>query len=270
MRSHNVAILIAMFALPGTATVSDAGEFDLLDRSKPEVSQMLRNHFRTIAHRTLDQRLQAYEQLKTSEQIRSWQQRQQDRFRELLGGFPERTPLNAKVVGRLKGDGFRIEKIIYESRPGFLVTANLYLPDSLAPYPGVLFPCGHSENGKAAGPYQKACMLLAKNGCAALIFDPPGQGERKQVLNSHDDHHEPATGPFKSTSEHMVTGVAPVLLGQNLATYFIWDGIRGIDYLQSRDDIVKDQIGCTGNSGGGNQTSFLMALDERIVAAAPG
>jgi dienelactone hydrolase len=270
MKQIHVACLVAAAVVFVPGVGSQAGELDLLDRSRPEISQMLRDHFRSLAHKALDERLATYEQLKIPEQIRSWQKMQRDRFRELLGGFPERTPLNARVVGKLAGDGFRVEKVIYESRPGFLVTATLYLPDTPAPYPGVLFPCGHSENGKAAGVYQKACMLLAKNGCAALIFDPPGQGERKQILSPHDDQHEAATGPFKSTSEHMVTGVAPVLLGQNLATHFIWDGMRGIDYLQSRDDIIADRIGCTGNSGGGNQTSFLMALDERIVAAAPG
>jgi cephalosporin-C deacetylase-like acetyl esterase len=260
-------LIAATFCLP---IVARAGEFDLLDRSQPEISQMLRNHFRRLAHEALDRRLEQYELLKTPEQIASWQKVQRQRFRELLGGFPERTPLNARVDGKLSGDGFRAEKVIYESRPGFLVTATLYLPESPAPYPGVLFPCGHSENGKAAANYQKACMLLAKNGCAALIFDPPGQGERKQVLGIHDEDHASGAAPFKSTSEHMVTGVAPVLLGQNLATHFVWDGMRGIDYLQSRDDIIADRIGCTGSSGGGNQTAFLMALDERVVAAAPG
>lgn len=259
--------IVATFCL---SVAAKAGEFDLLDRSRPEVAQMLRNHFRRQAHEALDRRLEQYELLKTPEQIHAWQKRQRDKFRELLGGFPERTPLNARVVGTLSGDGFRAEKIIYESRPGFMVTATLYLPNSAAPYPGVLFPCGHSENGKAAASYQKACMLLAKNGCAALIFDPPGQGERKQILLEKGHDHLVNAAPFKSTSEHMVTGVAPVLLGQNLATHFIWDGMRGIDYLQSRDDIITDRIGCTGSSGGGNQTAFLMALDERIVAAAPG
>lgn len=249
---------------------AQAGEFDLLDRSRPEVAKMLRNHFRRRAHEALDRRLERYESLKTPEHIHAWQKRQRDKLRELLGGFPERTPLNARVVGKLPGDGFRAEKIIYESRPGFMVTATLYLPNSPAPYPGVLFPCGHSENGKAAANYQKACMLLANNGCAALIFDPPGQGERKQILLEKGHDHLVNAALFKSTSEHMVTGVAPVLLGQNLATHFIWDGMRGIDYLQSRDDIIADRIGCTGSSGGGNQTAFLMALDERIVAAAPG
>jgi dienelactone hydrolase len=266
-RTGLLALVVVSFCVP---SVVDAGEFDLLDRSQPEVAQMLRNHFRRLAHEALDARLERYELLKNPEHIHAWQKLQRDRFRELLGGFPERTPLNSRVVGKLTGDGFRAEKIIYESRAGFLVTATLYLPDSPAPHPGVLFPCGHSENGKAAASYQKACMLLAKNGCAALIFDPPGQGERKQVLSIHDDDHAAGPAPFKSTSEHMVTGVAPVLLGQNLATHFVWDGMRGIDYLQSRDDIIADRIGCTGSSGGGNQTAFLMALDERIVAAAPG
>lgn len=260
-------LVLLLAALNQTAAGS---EFDLLDQSGSDNRQMLRQHFRRLAHEALDRRLERYEQLSTGKQIGDWQKQQRDRFRELLGGFPDRTPLNAKVVGKLQGEGFRVEKIIYESRPGFPVTANLYLPETPGPYPGVLFPCGHSENGKAAGSYQKACMLLARNGCAALIYDPPGQGERRQVAVGQGHEHSAVHGQFGATGEHMVAGVAPVLLGQNLATYFIWDGIRGIDYLQSRDDIIGDRIGCTGSSGGGNQTAFLMALDERIVAAAPG
>lgn len=270
-RRQSVLVFLVLILLASTvekATAND--EFELLDRSRPENAQMLRNHFRKLAHEALDQRLADYEALKTPDQIHAWQKLKRDKFRELLGGFPERTPLNAKAVGKLDGDGFRVEKIIYESRPGFLVTATLYLPSSEGRYPGVLVPCGHTENGKASSSYQKVCMLLARNGCAALIFDPPGQGERKQILLEKGHGHPVNLAPFKSTSEHMVTGVAPVLLGQNLATYFIWDGMRGIDYLQSRDDIIADRIGCTGSSGGGNQTAFLMALDERIVAAAPG
>ena len=154
----------------GMASAGHADEFQLLDRSQSQNAEMLRNHFRRLAHVALDQRLERYEQLKTPDQIQMWQKTQRSRLRLLLGAFPERAPLNARVVGKLKGDGFRAEKIIYESRPGFLVTATLYLPATSGPYPGVLVPCGHTENGKAAGSYQKVCMLLAKNGCAALIF----------------------------------------------------------------------------------------------------
>lgn len=236
--------------------------------SVPE--DMLRSHYRRRAHRALDQRLETYESLQTPEQIERWQQQLRTRLIESLGGLPEPTPLNARVVGVLERPDHRIEKILFESQPGFLVTANLYLPAGRGPFPGVLVPCGHSANGKAYSSYQKVCILLARNGCAALIYDPPGQGERKQMLKpaDHDDHA--AEGMFPATGEHMVTGVAPVLLGENLATRMIHDGRRAIDYLCSRPDIDPARIGCTGSSGGGNQTSFLMAIDERIVAAAPG
>ncbi|MBI1311817.1 hypothetical protein GC176_11040 [bacterium] len=255
--------LVTLFLLTSALCLSAAEPDAVPDR-------MLQAHFRRLAHAALDRRLEHYESLKTAEQIAAWQRDLRAKFVERLGGFPEKTPLNARVVGRLDRGDHRIEKIIFESRPGFPVTANLYLPMQEMPFPGVLFPCGHSENGKAYSAYQKACILLARNGCAALIFDPVGQGERKQVLKSDADGQESAEGAYGATGEHMVTGVAPILLGENLATQLVWDGIRGIDYLCSRPDIDASKIGCTGNSGGGNQTSFLMALDDRIVAAAPG
>ena len=80
--------------------------------------------------------------------------------------------LNAKVVGAIDCDGYRIERVIYESRPMHHVAANLYLPTKgRPPFPGVLVPCGHSDNGKAAGVYQSVSILLARNGVVALIFD---------------------------------------------------------------------------------------------------
>ena len=229
---------------------------------------MLRDHLRPLVHAALDRRLQAYEALKTPEQIRDYQERLRAEFMESLGGFPERTPLRPRIVGRLEGDGFRAEKLIYESRPGFHVTAVLYLPEAEPPYPGVLVPCGHSENGKAAELYQRAAILIARNGLAVLCYDPVGQGERKQILEDGADRSETAKGRFRPTEEHNLAGVAPILLGRNLASYRIWDGIRSIDYLAGRDDVDESRIGCTGNSGGGLMTAYLMALDERIVAAA--
>ena len=237
------------------------------ERTGGEV-RVLRDHLRPLVHAALDQRLEAYEELKTPEQIRAYQQRLRAEFVRSLGGFPERTPLRPRIVGRLEGDGFRAEKLIYESRPGFHVTAALYLPETAPPYPGVLLPCGHSGNGKAAELYQRAAILMARNGLAVLCYDPIGQGERKQILQEGAMRSETAKGRFRPTVEHNLAGVAPILLGQNLATYRIWDGIRSIDYLAGRDDIDESRIGCTGNSGGGLMTAYLMALDERIVAAA--
>ena len=259
--------VLAWILPPETASGTDLRVLPAAARPDGEV-RLLRDHLRPLVHAALDRRLQAYEALKTPEQIRDYQERLRAEFIESLGGFPERTPLRPRIVGRLTGDGFRAEKLIYESRPGFYVTAVLYLPEAEPPYPGVLLPCGHSENGKAAELYQRAAILMARNGLAVLCYDPIGQGERKQILRDGADRSETARGRFRPTVEHNLAGVAPILLGQNLATYRIWDGIRSIDYLAGRDDVDESRIGCTGNSGGGLMTAYLMALDPRIAAAA--
>jgi len=201
--------------------------------------------------------------LSTPESILARGQRMRALFVQQLGGWPEKTPLNAHIVATEQRDGFRIEKIIYESRPNFYVTAILYLPVTEGPYPGVLVPCGHDPIGKAAEAYQRAAVFLAHNGIAAMIYDPIGQGERSQLLDADGKQK------YGSTIEHTIVTVGSIPLGLNVAGYRIWDGIRGIDYLCSRDDIDPDRIGCTGNSGGGTLTSYLMALDERVLCAAP-
>ncbi|MDD4869205.1 MAG: acetylxylan esterase [Kiritimatiellae bacterium] len=215
------------------------------------------------AFAALDRRQTEFEKLKTLEQIKNYQNRTRRFFVEQLGGFPERTPLNEQLVGTLEGDGYRVEKVIYESEPQHHVTALLYLPLGQPPFPGVLVPCGHSSNGKAGETYQRISILLAKNGLAALCYDPIGQGERAQILNKKEK------AEYGSTTEHTMAGIGAILVGRNVARYRIWDGIRGIDYLQSRRDIDPIRIGCTGNSGGGTLTSYLMALDARIACAAP-
>jgi cephalosporin-C deacetylase-like acetyl esterase len=225
--------------------------------------QMVNRYLEDIAFANIAQRSERYEGLETPEDIAAYQQAQYDYFVSALGGFPERTPLNARKVGEGSGEAFRYEKIIYESRPNFFVTAVLYLPVTEGPYPGVLVPCGHSNNGKAAEAYQRACILLARHGIAAFCYDPIGQGERR--------HYQDENGvPNVSTTvEHTIFDVGAILTGTNIAQYRIWDGMRGIDYLQSRPDIITDKIGVTGNSGGGTLSSYIMALDKRVAVAAP-
>jgi cephalosporin-C deacetylase-like acetyl esterase len=225
---------------------------------------MLSNHLLAEAGKHFDARRQTIADLKTPADVQRRRAALRAKFVEALGGFPEKTPLNARVVGQLRGDGFRVEKVIYESRPNHHVTAALYLPDGPGPFPGVLMPMGHSVNGKAAEYAQRGCILLAKNGLAALCYDPIGQGERRQLL---DRQGKPAVP--SSTSEHTLVGVGALLVGQSTATYRIWDGIRSLDYLASRPEIDPKRIGCTGCSGGGTLTSYLMALDDRIAVAAP-
>lgn len=222
---------------------------------------MLSRYVKRLAYEALEQRREQYEQIKTPEQVQAYQQRLRSAFIEKLGGFPERTPLNPQVVGRIPGDGYRVEKVIYESQPQHFVTAVLFLPEAKPPYPGVVIPCGHSRSGKAA--QQRMCILLAKHGIAALSYDPIGQGERGQILDDEGKQR------FKATSEHSLVGKACIPLGRNTATFRIWDGMRSIDYLAGREEVDATKIGVTGCSGGGTLTSYLMALDPRVVCAAP-
>jgi len=104
----------------------------------------------------------------------AWRQRQEyvrETLIDMMGGLPERTPLNPRVVGVLERDGYRVENVIFESRPEFYVTANVYVPTRGAgPYPALLSPCGHSHNGKAYEGYQRAYISAAKQGYVVWIF----------------------------------------------------------------------------------------------------
>src|SRR5690606_5435135 len=105
------------------------------------------------------------------------------KIRQCFGPEPKRTPLNPRTTGIVEREDYTIEKIIFESRPNFPVTANLYLPKNITtPRPGVVGTCGHSTNGKAAEAYQSFAQGLAKLGYVCLIFDPIGQGERLQYV----------------------------------------------------------------------------------------
>jgi len=164
-------------------------------------------------------------------------------------------------MGVVARDEYRIEKILFESRPRFFVTALLFLPDAARfepPYPGIIIPCGHSANGKGMAGYQRGAVLAAVNGMAALLYDPIDQGERLQVEG----------GKF-GCNGHNRTGVIAALLGWNTATFRIWDGMRALDYLASRPEVDAKRLGCMGNSGGGTLTTYISALDGRVVSASP-
>ncbi len=230
----------------------------------PAPERQLRDYLHVEVRRAMDARRAEIAALKSPEDVARRQKELRTKFVDALGGLPDRTPLNARTVGKVARDGYRVEKVIYESRPAHHVTATLYLPPGDGPHPGVLMPIGHSENAKAADYVQRGAVLLAKNGIACLAYDPISQGERKQLLNQ--DGKAAIQG---STTEHTMIGVGALLVGECTATYRIWDGMRSLDYLASRPEIDIQRLGCTGVSGGGTLTSYLMALDDRIVAAAP-
>src|ERR1039458_2212774 len=185
---------------------------------------------------------------------------------ESIGGLPERTPLNARITGTLDRGDYKIEKIVFESQPRFFVTANLYLPKKGSPpYPAILFPLGHELGGKSHSVWQQVLGALARRGYVAFAWDPLGQEERVQFFDP--DWNDSKF--FASTVEHTELGAQCMLVGDALARYTIWDGIRALDYLLSRPEVDASRVGATGNSGGGTHTTYLSALDDRIKVAAP-
>lgn len=182
-----------------------------------------------------------------------------------FGPWPERTPLNARTTKSTERDAFTIENVIFESRPKFFVTANLYVPKGLkGKVPGVILSCGHSANGKAYPVYQSAAQGLARQGYVSLIFDPIGQGER---LQHPDEHLHSRVGV--GVAEHCMVGNAQYLTGEFFGAWRAWDGMRALDYLLSRPEVDAKHVGITGNSGGGTMTTWLAAVEPRWTMAAP-
>jgi dienelactone hydrolase len=204
----------------------------------------------------------------TRAQAEARQREVRNKILTLIGGLPEKTPLNAKVLGSTQAEGFRIEKILYESQPNFPVTALLYLPDAKPGAPNQKLPAivvapGHGFTGKATD-YTFA-STFARNGFAVLSYDPIGQGERIQYPDPTDPNK---TVSKAATGEHGEAGLQPTLIGDALARTFAWDGIRAVDYLTSRSEIDPNRIGAFGCSGGGTMTALLGALDTRVHAIA--
>ena len=153
----------------------------------------------------------------------------------VIGGLPEtKTPLNARVTGTIPMDGYRIEKLVFESLPGIHVTALVYVPDGPAgKKPAVLLACGHSPVGKAHPAYQEIAVRLARRGYVVLCWDPVGQGERSQFWDA-------ARGRSRYNlvcGEHAVLGNFATIAGTSLVRYMVWDGMRAVDYLLTRDDV---------------------------------
>ncbi len=201
----------------------------------------------------------------TEEEMRKVQERLRDRLRAMIGGLPtEKTDLHAQITGTIRRPGYRIEKVIFESLPGFHVTALLYLPESASGrLPAILVPCGHSQNGKIH--YQYICSRLARLGYAALTWDPVGQGERSQFWDAARRRSRYNLG----CGEHAVLGNIAYLADASLARWEIWDGIRAFDYLLTRPEVDGSRISVTGTSGGGTQTAYLGALEPRLRVVAP-
>lgn len=206
------------------------------------------------------------QQIKTPEGLNERNTFVRRKFIEMIGGLPEKTPLNPAVVRVLKREGYNIEIFMYQSRPDFWVTASLYVPTGRSgPFPGIISPCGHYGIGRMVPTYQTAYLSLVKNGFVVLAYDPIGQGERRHYWDPETGLSEPGLGD--AVYEHSMPGQLLLLMGESLTQYRIWDGMRAIDYLLTRQEVDPERIGCAGHSGGGTLTKFIAALDERVKCA---
>jgi cephalosporin-C deacetylase-like acetyl esterase len=219
-----------------------------------------------LAAQELTARRATVADIKTRAQAEARQREIRKKMLTLIGDLPEKTPLNSRSLGTTQADGFRIEKVIFDSQPNFPVTALLYLPDTKPGAPQTKLPAivvapGHGPTGKMSD--FLFASTFARNGFAVLSYDPIGQGERLQYP---DPAHPGQSLASRPTGEHGEAGLQPTLIGDAVARYFAWDGIRAVDYLQSRPEVDPNRIGAFGCSGGGAMTALLGALDPRIKA----
>lgn len=203
--------------------------------------------------------------LKSRQDAETYVKEVRDKIQQCFGPWPAKTPLNARITGILERDTYKVEKVIFNSRPEFPVTANLYVPAGRKfPLPGIIGSCGHSDPGKSTDYNQSFAQGLARLGFVVLIFDPIGQGERLQYLTSE---LKPRYG--FGVMEHIYAGNQMILTGESFSTWRTWDAIRAIDYLLTRPEVDPNHLGMTGASGGGTMTTWICGADPRLTMAAP-
>jgi len=192
------------------------------------------------------------DEVRNREDWRHWRAGTLTALRTALGleRFPRKTPLKPRMVGVIDRGDFLMEKVVFESRPDFLMTASLYRPKKVAGrVPAVLCVHGHTMKGKTSDSVQARAVNYARAGWVALAVDATGHGERVHI-------------------GHRRT-FAIVTTGLTLEGIQVWDNIRAVDYLLTRPEVDPGRIGISGCSGGGNQTMYTAAIDERIAVAVP-
>jgi pimeloyl-ACP methyl ester carboxylesterase len=257
-------LLYPMFEALGSPQASSSDQSTFPGTRFRQYSRCLPEYLATLAKDAVTRRNAALQQLTSAERIQARQEYVRELLWELIGGPETRTLMNARTTGEFKRSGYRVEKLIYESRPHLLISANLYVPEGAGTFPAVLFQSGHYWEAKAYPSYQRCCQGLVKLGFVVLAFDPMGQGERINYLN------ESGTNSRLSScdSEHTVPGKQFILFGDSSTRFQLWDAIRSLDYLLSLPFVDVKRVASVGHSGGGTLTMLLSAADDRLAAAA--
>ncbi len=263
MQSHHRVLCVSVLLLLGVLGQPARGQ-ERFDPNclpaAPKKDQLLYQMLTTISAQQYRDRHAVFQRaLRSVKDLKAYQANCLANYKRIIGPMPERTPLNPKVTGSIDRDGFRIEKIHFESMPKHRVTGLLYIPNGEGPFPAVLFVCGHSANGKTSDVYQRVPSFMARHGLLVFAVDPVCQGERLQQFD------EPG-----GTIGHSLFDYGSRLVGRGIVYYELWDNMRAIDYLATRKECdFRNGVGVTGTSGGGTQSTFLGAYDPRTYVASP-
>ena len=247
---------------PGRGGFGPSPEMQAAAKAQTEsATSQMHAYLNDIGYKMLAERAKRVAAIETKEQAVARRDAVRRRIAELVGGIPATAgPVNAKSFDSIKEDGFTIENVAYESCPNYWVTANVYVPDGKGPFPAMIIAPGHGA-GKASQYTWSA--NFARAGVLVLAIDPMGQGERMQ----HWDD-ELGRSKLEGSGDHEHANQTALLIGHHIARYWFADGIRGVDYLIARPDVIGDRIGTFGCSGGGTAAAYLAAMEPRIRVAA--
>jgi len=239
---------------------------------RDEMQSMVRLNLRRRLQEVNDRSREQWTKIDNRQQWGAFRNARIAALQRSLGSFPEPPKrVNLRVTGKLDGDGYRIENVIYETRPGLWVTANLYIPTTPTnSMPGILL-CHSHHQPKEQGELQDMGMTWARAGCLVLVPDHLGHGERRQhPFRSAADFD----GEFRVNRQDYYfrydTGMQLHLVGESLIGWMVWDLMRGVDVLLSREGVDAKKIVLLGAvAGGGDPCAVAAALDQRIAAAVP-
>jgi len=235
------AMLLFWQIRPAPGVAADTGDSDYLKFVRAEAAA-----------------LRAYdENPKTRDEWRRRKRELREDLERSWGDFPTRpSPLDPRKLGELQRDGYRVERVTFQTLPGIWMLANVYVPDRPGKLPAVLCVHGHWPRAKQDPVVQTRCIGLAKLGFVVLAVDAFGAGER-------------AIGTALGEYHGSMTGAMLFPIGRPLSGIQVYENQRCVDYLLSRTEVDPRRIGVTGASGGGNQSMYAGAYDERFAATVP-
>jgi cephalosporin-C deacetylase-like acetyl esterase len=234
--------------------------FSPRQRKQLDLAAMLNRNVHSQVVGQLEKEAQEWAKVDTLTDWENFRARRLQALRASLGPFPPRIPLRTCVTSEYRGDGYRRQNLVFESRPGVWVTANFYLPAKAKKHmPGIIIIAGHHAS-KTQFDLQDAGILWARVGCAVLVMDQVGFGERSQ------------TYPWDYEAYYSMydMGEQLYLIDSSFIKWMVWDTMRGIDLLLARRDVDTNKIMVVGAvAGGGDPAAVTAAVDPRVSAVAP-